>query len=179
MRYEIKYSEFYALIVDDTKAKAIAHRPLKDAPYLDGVPVLPPFSRSQEDDVEQLAREEILYNDSKREWWKQGYNKAREKYKFSEEQVREAIRLARIEFDEDRYPIIDIQHPNEIIESIKKPKMPVAFDLYMTHPKFGEANMISEIIANNQTYLDELIPKTITDADGRQQWQGSYIYNTK
>jgi nucleoside-diphosphate-sugar epimerase len=79
MKYEIIYTEHYALIVSDEKPdgfyydtylkdlrhtggseygessitkKIIAHRPLTDAPILEGVPLLPEFSK--EDDVEDL-----------------------------------------------------------------------------------------------------------------------------
>jgi len=45
-------------------------------------------------DVENRAREEILYNDQKRKWWKQGYNQALEdnkEKKYTEEDLRKAF----------------------------------------------------------------------------------------
>jgi hypothetical protein len=48
-------------------------------------------------DVEKKAREEILYNDQKREWWKQGYNQALEDNrdkKYTEAQLIWAIQEA-------------------------------------------------------------------------------------
>jgi hypothetical protein len=36
-------------------------------------------------DLDELAREEILYNDQKREWWKEGFQKALELLTFKSE----------------------------------------------------------------------------------------------
>jgi hypothetical protein len=106
MKHKLKKTDNYLLVVDeseikegdwfydlDTKylkikqswenshlifnsKKIIAHLSFNGVPILEGVPLLPPI----EDEVEKLAKEEILYNDQKRAWWKQGYNKAKEKY---------------------------------------------------------------------------------------------------
>lgn len=84
MKHEIIYTEDYALIVSDEKAKendwgyipfqggeiklvakffaddwkkVIAHRPLKDASIFKGLPLLPSFSCGQQDDVQKLALE--------------------------------------------------------------------------------------------------------------------------
>jgi len=76
--------------------KIIAHLPLNNSSILQGVDLLPPL----EDDVKKLAKE---YIDD--EWQKdddavkfgikvgyvQGYNKAKEKYRFTEEDMRKAI----------------------------------------------------------------------------------------
>jgi hypothetical protein len=77
--------------------KIIAHLPLNDSPILEGVDLLPPI----EDDVEEAERKftEVLDSETKQVYDKMlldatehgfviGYNKAREKYKYTEEHMR-------------------------------------------------------------------------------------------
>jgi hypothetical protein len=69
--------------------KIIAHLPL-NSPTLYGVDLLPPL----EDEVEKLAKEKCKYSFSGEVNWSEyqpfinGYNQAKEKYKFSEEDLR-------------------------------------------------------------------------------------------
>ena len=81
--------------------KIIAHLPLNGSPILEGVDLLPPYSRHQEDGIEELAKlkypvimrpngrnlagghYDVDVNYSERSAYKYGYNKAREKYKLS------------------------------------------------------------------------------------------------
>lgn len=79
--------------------KIIAHLPLNGSPILEGVDLLPPI----EDDVEEAERKftEVLDSETKQVYDKMlldatehgfviGYNKAREKYKYTEEHMRKA-----------------------------------------------------------------------------------------
>ena len=71
-------------------------------------------------DVEKKATEEILYNDQKREWWKQGYVKALEDNKdkkYTEEQIIWAIQEA---YGDGKNYEFDNNEIDETIESIKK-----------------------------------------------------------
>jgi hypothetical protein len=141
--------------------KIIAHLPI-NAPILEGVPLLPPL----EDEIEKLAKEEILYNDQKRAWWKQGYNKAKEKYQFTLEDMRKAIDMAR---KRDEYLEWE-WHSEKIIQSLQQPKYPVAFECEIEVCVFG-----------NHTHYDPKIedyvkPKTITNPQGQTQLVGTYIY---
>ena len=71
-------------------------------------------------DVEKKAREEILYNDQKREWWKQGYVKALEDNKdkkYTEEQLIWAIQEA---YGDGKNYEFDNNEIDETVESIKK-----------------------------------------------------------
>jgi hypothetical protein len=134
-----------------------AHLPLKNSPILEGVDLLPPH----EDDVEKLAKEEILYNDQKRAWWKQGYNKAKEKYKYTEEDLRNVIKLF---CKMDKIRDVDFT----INEYIQKPKMPVGFECEMEDMKMLKNR------AGGVTYFGK--PKTTTNSQGIAQWVGEYIY---
>jgi hypothetical protein len=127
MKKEIIYTDDYALIISDEQAKEndwgyipfqggevklvhkffaddwrkiIAHRPLKDRPVLEGVPLLPEFS---EDDVlnnlvgDYIKKEvePIISKNSSQDYrigayggsdigFRKGYNKAKETYKYTE-----------------------------------------------------------------------------------------------
>ena len=72
----------------------IAHLPLNNSPILEGVPLLPPL----EDEVEKLARD-FYYSQKKTpsyaaamsKGFKTGYNKAKDKYKYTEEDLKECV----------------------------------------------------------------------------------------
>jgi hypothetical protein len=113
--------------------KIIAHLPLNGASILDGVDLLPPL----EDDVELLIPfpSHKLRDGSEIKTWmngweeghKEGYNKAKEQFRYTEEDLRKAIKMARKDFDEEGY-LIDRLTEDEIIQSLQ-PKMPIGFNL--------------------------------------------------
>lgn len=133
--------------------KIIAHLPLNNSPILQGVDLLPDLK--QEDDVEALAESQYgtdidsirgsnpydLNSDLKRGFIR-GYNKAKEKYKYTEEDIRKAIEMARTlvegknEFDVENilgssdgtYGIKEKYSETKIIQSFSQPKMPVGFE---------------------------------------------------
>jgi hypothetical protein len=153
--------------------KIIAHLPI-NAPILEGVPLLPPL----EDDVEKLAQkyvEDEVKPDIEARGYNQdlrigiyggsvtgfidGYNKAKKKYKYTEDDLRKAIRMCKGEFTID-----------EIIQSLQQPKYPVAFECKIEVCVFG-----------NHTHYDPKIedyvkPKTTTNSQGQTQLVGTYIY---
>ena len=158
--------------------KVIAHRPLTDAPILEGVPLLPPFSWSQQYGVEKLAEDKYpisvggsmwmpsnhdMMQANKQEGFIQGYNKAKETYKYTEEDIANAVMFGRWgETDKKSY--------NKFIQSLQQPKRPKYFEC--------------ETITMNEGYTDESdypyqeveIPKTITNSQGQTELVGEYIY---
>jgi hypothetical protein len=157
--------------------KIISHTPLNGAPYFDGVDVLPPNWRDNGEDVDKLAREEILYNDNKREWWKQGYNKAREKNQndliktlmgFDLEIKKQLLRYPEIEHSLHARMCDDINDVRgRFIQSLQQPKLPIAFECETERVFKHNEHMERE-------YYD--VPKTIINAGGRKEWVGKYIY---
>jgi len=140
--------------------KIIAHLPLNGSPILEGVPLLPPYSRHQEDGVEELAEE--VYgkgvNHDYEEGFIDGYNKAREKYKYTEEDVRKAITMARDL--EDWQDLVWEYEYDDIIQSLHQ--YPTEFECEMEsvpHPPPSRGFSV--------------VPKTITTAQGIQ-WVGKY-----
>ena len=97
--YRMNIQRGYVKLVDDASEyynqrndvfkKVIAHLPL-NSPILNGVDLLPPL----EDEVEKLAKEKCKYSFSGEINWSEyqpfinGYNQAKEKYKFSEEDLK-------------------------------------------------------------------------------------------
>lgn len=109
--------------------KVIAHLPLNNYAVLHGVPLLPSI---QEDDVEKLANEyftdtnpeESPYQNGLHIGFKGGYSKAKEKYKYTEHEIRMAYMQG--------YNRGALNMPNEMenyIQSTQQPKIPVAFNL--------------------------------------------------
>ena len=77
-------------------------------------------------ELDKLAEENFKGDDAttfvQREIWKDGYRKAKETL-YTEEQVREAINLARVKIDKEYYAKPTLRYsPDEIIQSLKQPK---------------------------------------------------------
>jgi hypothetical protein len=103
--------------------KIIAHLPINNSPILEGVDLLPPYSRHQEDGLEELAEEWENKGDFTSGYsFKAGYNKAREKYKYTEEDILDAWELGASE----GLPLT-MEKKNNLIKHLQQPKMPVGF----------------------------------------------------
>lgn len=196
MTHKIIKTENYLLVVDDSeikegdvitdkynvwiwkdnssllgRKKVIAHLPLNNSPQLEGVPLLPPFTRHQEDGIEELAElnghPESSGFFNYKEGFLDGFLEAKEKYKFTEEDMKRIYEkgyssgrneLSSRESDEVKYGFI---------QSLSQPKIPVAFECEWTP-------------MNPYEYTDEehlkVKPKTTTNSQGQIQWVGEYIY---
>jgi hypothetical protein len=141
--------------------KIAAHLPLNNSPILEGVPLLPPL----EDGVERLVKEhwekdKELNNPSS---FKSGYKKAKEKYKYTEEDLRKCWKAC-LDFNKPAGGDSGI-NLEDFIQSLQQPKMPVAFEC-------------EESVDSDSMYVDYVIykPKTITNPQGQTVWVGKYIY---
>jgi hypothetical protein len=180
---EIKAGDFYLLIPENIVklsrsglpinirewAKIIAHLPLNNSPILEGIDLLPPL----EDEVEKLLNDEINY------WYHETGSltsekivrrafsiglKAKEKYKYTEEDLRKAIEM-RKEFQLDQGLIPWYKHQiDDIIKSLQQPKMPVGFECEI------------DLSKHNGQFQTKYGIKTITNLQGLTQWVGKYIY---
>jgi hypothetical protein len=187
MEHKIINTETYLLIVDDSEIKEgdffmtddnrielyapdwrarewhkkiIAHLPLNNSPILEGVILLPPL----EDEVEIPMRNQTIdYSYG----YRQGYNKAKEKYKYTEEDLMKAIDMAR-EYNPD---VVGFTK-NEIIQSLNQPKMPVKFvcEMKKDYRKNDDGEPIGLPVHETNK------PKTTTNSQGIIQWVGEYIY---
>jgi hypothetical protein len=172
MTHKLIKTDNYLLVVDDSVhpydsskvGNPLAHLPLNGSPILEGVPLLPPYSRHQEDGLEEYAQS---CNQLYKEWlvtgYKSGYNKAREKYKYTEEDMIICWNTAYI----DKHQIFGYQiggYHKKFIQSIHQ--YPTEFECEMEdygHYEMGIANFIKHGER----------PKTITTAQG-VQWVGKY-----
>jgi hypothetical protein len=140
--------------------KIIGHLPLSDAPILEGVPLLP--SLPQEDNVEELAKHHFRKSDYeiqlREEAYIAGYNKAKEKYKYTEEDLRVAISLTRD----------GVSGADEIIQSLQQPSRPSHFECEMVQLSSNESFGLDYGSSN-------LKPKTITNSQGQVELVGKYI----
>jgi hypothetical protein len=205
MKNEIIYTDDYALIVSDEHIKdvrphkgkyhledgltinkfpnyltdlgacklIIAHRPLTDAPILEGVPLLPEFSK--EDDVVELALRTYPFGNSERNALITGYNKAKETYKYTEDDLIEVWNVA---FEEGVSLDDEINDPvsfKDVIQSLQQPKRPKYFQ--------NELDVNCTGNNNNGCFLDSaghncgcVSIKTIINSQGQTELVGSYIY---
>ena len=153
------YSQFNGTekLLEGTK-KVSAHLPLNGLPILEGVPLLPPYSRHQEDglDYAVMSFKESWVNlgvtDYELSAFSEGYNKAREKYKYTEEDMRKALLI--------KHDGLDADYVIEVISN----KYPTEFECEMIP--------CNPIKYTTEDHLD-VEPKTITTAQG-VQWVGKY-----
>jgi hypothetical protein len=197
MTHKLIHTPDYLLVVDDSEIKGwyydrfikkvkhsggaeygkntltksiISHLPLNDSPILEGVNLLPPLE--QEDDVEGLA---------KTQWGNvhrtgvlgfiEGYNKAKEKYRFTEEDMRKAIGETR------KGMLYNKQYEDEYIQSLSQPKMPVGFEC--EESVFFATNAFSSDITLTSEGLQDTVLKgikTTTNSRGQTVWVGKYIF---
>jgi hypothetical protein len=207
MKNEIIYTDDYALIVSDEHIKdvrphkgkyhledgltinkfpdyltdlgacklIIAHRPLTDAPILEGVPLLPEFKK--EDDVVELALRTYPFGNSERNALITGYNKAKETYKYTEDDL---IAVWNIAFEEGVSLDDEINDPvsfKDVIQSLQQPKRPEYFECEM-EPKYKHIGAVKGIYGSGfrKQNLMYGLPKTITNSQGQKELVGSYIY---
>lgn len=156
--------------------KIIAHLPLNGAPYLEGVDVLPEI----EDEVDSLSHKWVFETNS-HNWsnnddsagdnygsFKAGYNKAKEIYKYTEKDIKKAIRFG---FDvgfcsnsDNKSKRLGLSE-GEFIQSLNQPKIPVAFECEI------------DITKHNMQFQTKYGIKTIINTVGRTEWVGTYIFN--
>jgi hypothetical protein len=123
--------------------------------------LLPPL----EDEVEKLAEEfkssykKVGVTDYEVSSFIVGYNKAKEKYKYTEEDVINAYRNG-VQSRYSRTGEAVLEHT--FIQSLNLPKMPNAFEC--------------EIKCFEEEYRKPLRQVSITTPKGHTQWVGKYIY---
>jgi len=152
--------------------KTITHLPLNNSPILEGVDLLPPYSRHQEDGLEELGNRMFRNKiDSLEEIHSdyilgvtEGYQVAREKYKYTEEDMMKAIDMAQ---DEEWVKYTDNEYRHiyselDIIQSLHQ--YPIEFET-------EDVLTPSEIFYPNDVPYSS--PKTITTDQGIQ-WVGKY-----
>ena len=152
----------------------IAYLPLNNAPVLDGVPVLPALH--QEDEAEEIfpvgkhgamhmPNREMINNALRQ----QAYNKAKEKYKYTEEDVRNIIMHSFLKGVDRGHYSKEIE--DRIIQSFQQPKLPIAFECEIEISVFGAENTLYDATIEDYVKL-----KTIINSEGRTEWVGKYIY---
>ncbi len=159
-------TERYIHIFDEA-GKQLAHLPLNDSPILEGVPLLPPI---EDDYIDDLAKGEVGWydkNDNRDvDNFIKGYNKAREKYKFTEDDAKYFFECGRnFQINADITFTVAREH-------LSQPKMPTYFEFEM------ESMTIDEIREQGKGFLHAptFKIKTTTNSQGQQVACGKYIY---
>jgi len=200
MKKEIVYTDRYALILSDEEAhiddknvyldlkkgiyrNLLAHLPLSDAPILEGVPLLPSFSWSQQDDVENLAKEEYPIFDGdllgiannqqhSRVDFIKGYNKAKEKYKYTEDDLKLAMNYGYVQGDTGFQGVANLDDLLDLIHiKIKKSSRPTHFECETTPMNLDEIREQGKGFLNANIYKI----KTTTNSQGQEELVGKYL----
>jgi hypothetical protein len=182
-----EYKMLYMLKTESTEKyksvkKVISHLPLNNSPILEGVPLLPPLENEVEEVWEQGLGAELeklpytkhlddgQYNDGQlvgfefgATW---GYNKAKEKYKYTEEDLRKCWKAC-LDFNKPAGGDSGI-NLEDFIQSLQQPKMPVAFECEIFEAK--------DLKSVDEDWLKLGKPKTTTNPQGQTVWVGKYIY---
>jgi hypothetical protein len=165
--------------------KVIGHLPLNNSPILEGIDLLPPL----EDEVEKLAIEKypvnmgeewteeglaypLDFNYGFRQGFIEGYNKAKEKYKYTEEDlliIRNKLVSMLPTGDISAWDMIMATSNytkwfDEFIQFLQQPKYPIGF----------ECEMIDT--SNVGVTLSYPLTKTTTNSQGQTVLEGKYIY---
>jgi hypothetical protein len=195
MKHKLITKENYLLVVDDSEIKEgelvlsklfeivhfgknytqslykkiIAHLPLNNSPILEGVDLLPPLE--QEYGVEELAWELFGNDYNARARYKDGYNKAKEKYKYTEADIAKAITYG---WDLSHYHRLNTEEKllkmqRDFIKSLSQPKIPIGFEC--------EKEWVNSYGSPTLQYdAQKLKPKTTTTLQDQSVWVGKYIY---
>jgi hypothetical protein len=170
--------------------KIIAHLPLNNSPILEGVPLLPSLEDERliykggkeirkvdlSEKHKELLEDELNiidfdYTYSEFMIFKKGYDKAKEKYKYTEEDIRFAIKSAFMQ-DVERVPYLH-QLKDNIIKALQQPKYPVAFECDKEVITIGGfVDGIDEAI----TIGKKNAPKATTNLNGQTVWVGKYVF---
>ena len=170
--------------------KIIAHRPFTDAAILEGVPILP--EPKQEDDVEKIAEEMLTshpdfkaegfsdYQNGRHNGLIDGYNKAKENYKYTEKDLRKAFtKYAFSSASNQPYNEKELEESfNEFIQFLQ-PKRPQYFECKMD----SVCRLMSADIVEKEGWIKEKNtkytyskPKTIINSQNQTELVGEYIY---
>lgn len=177
MKKELIRTERYIHIFDEA-GKQLAHLPLNDSPILEGVPLLP--SLEVEDSNKDLFYQKQVMNPyptgaqsyaSYEKGFIDGYNKAKEKYKFTEEHAKYLFECGRnFQINAD----ITFTVAREHLLQLKSPTY-FEFETEITHEGNGTYSTdLMDIGLSNLTPIKVI--KTTTNSQGQEVACGKYIY---
>lgn len=168
----------------DEKGELCCHLPLNNSPILEGVDLLPPLEIDEDfNPIGEYTKEYLssLMFDGKSFVsdvllaTRLGHNKAREKYKFTEEDMRYMFEMGyrknvlRETTFEDAIGLIDKENPTIL---------PIAFEC--EESIFFATNAFSSDITLTAEGLQDVVLigiKKTTNSQGQTQWVGKYIYD--
>ena len=164
-------NQFPTYLTDLTQCKLIiAHLPLSDAPMLEGVPLLPPLP--QGDNVEELAKHHFRKSEYeiqlREEAYIAGYNKAKEKYKYTEADLEIAMNWL--------FETKGRKGLEDLIERLNQPSRPTHFECGMLCGRcsaFDDECWSAKECTRGYDYPD--IMRTTTNSQGQIELVGKYI----
>lgn len=174
--------------------KIIAHLPLNNSPILEGVDLLPPLKDDAEPDPKLIDSMAMRYRhdfglldkqhkDSIRttmvQLWEEvvgkGFYKAKEKYKYTEEDLTRAFNIGinsqfestELKLNKDESFDRHSKDLLKLIQSLQQPKMPVGFEC-------EDEYVHDDTVPYPKTLGTH--PKTIVNSQGQKELVGEYIF---
>jgi hypothetical protein len=218
MRYDITLHKHYLLVLDKSGSdkvgdwvlwkghifqiietqylegnkKILSHYPLAQYPFLKGLPILPPFSRSQEGGVVQEARQYLqdkgfsghANHSLVPKWMAEFYEIGRERHSLTLDKLIE-LYVEKTGYGMDMWSKEENETMStiaEIIQSLQEPKppvLPVAFEFEVERVcRLMSADIVEKEgwikVENAKSTYTRV--KTITNAEGITEWVGEYIF---
>jgi hypothetical protein len=166
-------------IMSELTCKIIAHLPLNNAKYLDGIPVLPSLEvndfeyklrRTPMSEIQNEFGEDVMYNLGV---FIKGYNKAKEKYKWTDDDIKIMYNMSCGHIGLDLLPdkTKNNERFNSFLQSLSSPQIPVAFECEIEISVFGAENTLYDATIEDYVKL-----KTTINSEDRTEWVGKYIY---
>ena len=152
--------------IDRTECRIIAHLPLNGSSILEGIDLLPPLEDEAVNIAEQYRGKDAIRS---RHSFITGYNKAREKYRYTEKDMKKAWEEASLEIlEKGEYD------PSSFEKFIKSPFYPTEFEC-------EEVTIWARNTDRNVPTSDDFdyVPKTTTNAQGQRVWVGKYKLDFK
>ena len=146
--------------IDRTECRIIAHLPLNGSSILEGIDLLPPLEDEAVNIAEQYRGKDAIRS---RHSFITGYNKAREKYRYTEKDMKKAWEEASLEIlEKGEYD------PSSFEKFIKSPFYPTEFEYETERGCWCLKPQVGGCVDCT------IIPKITTNAQGQRVWVGKY-----
>jgi hypothetical protein len=163
--------------------KVIAHRPLTDAPVLEGVPLLPEWNVCDEELLVPFPKStqtgRLRDGSEIKTWmlgWEEGFKEAKETYKYTEKDLMNLVEKGHEIYNEVLGVATDAKKQKliDFISFLQQPKRPKYFECETTHDCCGRYMNCKGCDATAD--MLNIRMKTTANSPGQRELVGEYIF---